>query len=87
MAKERTRYQEKAIRNYYRNLDAIRAQRLQDLVAEIFLATTEKKKAALWARAGEILAATQMPTEELEALMHARDIEALAAVVNERAGE
>jgi hypothetical protein len=86
MAQERSKYQQKAIRNYYRNLDAIRAQRLQELVADIFLATTEKKRATLWARAGEILAASQMPIEELEALLHARDIEALAAVVNERAG-
>lgn len=85
MAQERTRYQEKAIRNYYRNLDAIRAQRLQDLVADIFLATTEKKKAALWNRAAEILATTQIPTAELEALLHARDVEALARIVNDRA--
>lgn len=84
MAQERTRYQEKVIRNYYRNLDAIRAQRLQDLVAEIFLAASEKKKATLWARAGEILAGTGMPAPEVAALLQARDIEALAAVVNDR---
>lgn len=85
MAQDRSRYQDKIIRNYYRNLDAIKAQRLQDLVAEIFLAATEKKKAGLWARAADILAATGMPAEDVQALVAARDIEALATVVNERA--
>ena len=85
MAQERTKYQDRAIRNYYRNIDAIRAQRLQDLVAEIYLATTEKKKATLWARAAEILATTDVPTAELEALLHSRDIEALAKIVSDRA--
>lgn len=87
MAQERSRYQDKIIRNYYRNLDAIKAQRLQDLVAEIFLAGSEKKRATLWARAGEILAGTGMPPEDVAALLKARDIEALAAVVNARAKE
>ena len=87
MAQERTRYQDKIIRNYYRNLDGIRAQRLQDLVAEIFLAGTEKKKVTLWAKAGDILASTGMPAEDVAALVKARDIEALATVVNERAKE
>lgn len=85
MAQERTRHQEKIIRNYYRNLDAIRAQRLQDLVAEIFLAGSEKKRATLWARAGEILAGTGMPAADVAALLAARDVETLATIVNQRA--
>ena len=64
---------------------SFKAQRLQDLVAEIFLATTEKKKAGLWARAADILAGTGMPADDVQALVKARDIEALATVVNERA--
>lgn len=87
MAQERSRYQDKIIRNYYRNLDAIKAQRLQDLVAEIFLASSEKKRATLWGRAGEILASTGMPPPDVDTLVKARDIEALAAVVNARAKE
>jgi hypothetical protein len=86
MAQERTRYQESVIRRYYRNLDAMRAQRLQELVGDIFLATTEKKRATLWTKAGELLAATGLPAPDVQALVAARDIETLAAVVNERAG-
>lgn len=84
MAQERTRYQEGIIRRYYRNLDAVRAQRLQELVGDIFLATTEKRRATLWTKAGEILTSTGMPALDVSALVAARDIEALAAVVNER---
>jgi hypothetical protein len=84
VAADRTRYQEGIIRRYYRNLDALRLQRLQDLVADIFLATTEKRRASLWTKAGEILASTGMPPAEVEALVAAHDVEALAAVVNQR---
>ncbi|MFM8980553.1 MAG: hypothetical protein ACKOSS_08845 [Planctomycetia bacterium] len=84
MAGERTRYQEGIIRRYYRNLDALRAQRLQDLVGDIYLASSEKRRVALWAKAGELLAATGMPADELQQVLAARDIEALAAVVNAR---
>jgi hypothetical protein len=84
MAGDRTRYQEGIIRRYYRNLDALRLQRLQDLVADIFLATTEKKRATLWAKAGEILASTGMPPADVAALLASRDVEALASVVNQR---
>ena len=35
---ERTRYQEKVIRNFYQNRDAIAVQRLQELVSDLYLA-------------------------------------------------
>lgn len=35
---KRTRYQEKAIRNYYQNREEIALQRLQELVTELYLA-------------------------------------------------
>lgn len=85
MAQDRTRYQDKVIRNYYRNLDAIQGQRLQELVTEIFLAGSEKKRATLWARAGEILAKTGVPADAVAALVAARDVEELGRIVNERA--
>ena len=84
MAEERSRYQDKVIRNYYRNLGAIRDQRLQDLVAEVWLATTEKKKATLWARAGQLLAATGLDAAEAQRIVAARDVTALAKIAEER---
>jgi hypothetical protein len=85
VAKERTRYQEQIIRRYYRNLDAMRAQRLQELVGDVYLATTEKRRTTLWAKAGELLAASGMPPAEVEAIVAARDVEALAMAVQEKA--
>lgn len=44
---KRTRYQEKVIRNFYENREAIAVQRLQELVTELYL-TTGKKRQQNW---------------------------------------
>ena len=43
MAK-RTKFQEKVIRNYYQNREAIAVQRLQELVTELYLTKGKKHK-------------------------------------------
>ena len=53
MAKDYSAHQQRIIRNYYKNLDGIRAQRLQELVTELWLAGTDEKRERLWARAEE----------------------------------
>lgn len=73
-----TPYQRRVIRNHYRNLEAKSEQRLAELVTEIWLATTEKRRAALWDRARELLARTGTPASEAERIVSARDAEALA---------
>jgi hypothetical protein len=73
-----TPYQRRAIRNFYKNQDAIGAQRLAEIVTEIYLATTEKKRASLWSRAQEILLRAGVPPAEVEKVVAARDGEALA---------
>ena len=55
MAKDCSAHQQRIIRNYYRNLDSIRAQRLQELVTELWLAETDKKRDRLWARTKDLL--------------------------------
>ena len=40
----RTKYQEKAIKNYYQNREAIAVQRLQELVTELYLSTGKKRQ-------------------------------------------
>ena len=44
---ERSKYQQKIIKNYYQNREAIALQRVQELVTELYLATG-KKRAKLW---------------------------------------
>lgn len=39
-----TRYQEKVIKNYYQNRDAIAVQRLQELVTELYLSSGKKRQ-------------------------------------------
>ena len=41
---ERSKYQDKIIKNYYRNRDAIALQRAQELVTELYLATGKKRQ-------------------------------------------
>jgi len=81
VAKERSAHQQRIIRNYYRNLDAIRAQRLQELVTELWLAGSEKKRERLWARARDLLEKGDAPPAEVAEILERRDVEALARLV------
>jgi len=85
MAKNYSAHQQRIIRNYYRNLDSIRAQRLQELVTELWLAGTEKKRDRLWARAEELLAKGDAPPSEVAGILERRDVEALAHLVGREA--
>ena len=40
----RTKHQEKIIRNYYQNRDAISLQRLQEQITDLYLATGKKRQ-------------------------------------------
>ena len=85
MAKDHSPYQRKVIQNYYRNRDDIETQRLLELVTEIALATTEKKRARLWERAAEILERTpDLEPADAARIVEKRDVEALARVAESR---
>ena len=68
MAKQRTNYQDRIIRNYYRNRDDIMLQRLGELVTDLFLAEGSAKT-RLWKRVAEILAKLKVPKSEIEHLV------------------
>ena len=53
--KQLTAYQRKIIQRYYQNRDAIDAQRLAELVTDLYLATSAKRKTQLWGRARKLL--------------------------------
>ncbi|MHC5009634.1 MAG: hypothetical protein ACYTG6_01650 [Planctomycetota bacterium] len=78
MGRDYTPHQQRIIRNYYRNLDAIRAQRLAELVTEIWLAETDKKRDRLWARAADLLATRDDAPAEVRRILENRDAEGLA---------
>ena len=79
-------YQQKIIKRYYNNYDAIASQRLAELVGEIYLAEG-KKLDRLWARVGETLTKLEFPASRVEHLLLKRDPSLLAGVMKELEGK
>src|SRR5262245_5209287 len=73
-----TRYQQGVIRRYYQNQEQIREQSLADLVSDLYLATTDKKRDALWKRARTLLEGLGADAASVERVVLARDARALA---------
>jgi hypothetical protein len=68
MAKKRSSYQDRAIRNYYQNLDALMIQRLGELVTDLYLAEGEAK-VRLWKRVGSTLEKLKIPKAQIQHLL------------------
>jgi hypothetical protein len=75
-------YQQKIIRRYYGNLDAIAWQRLAELVGELYLAQG-KKKAKLWQQAGEAMKKLEVPASRIEHLLKQQNPALVAELVQE----
>jgi len=65
---KRSPYQQRVIRDYYRNQDAILLQRLSDLVTELYLAEGTSR-ARLWKRAAATLEKLQVPADQVRHLV------------------
>lgn len=83
MAK-RSSHQDKIIRNYYQNRDAIALQRAQELVTELYLASG-KKRARFWEQLKPHLAALQFAPETIEHLVQQDDPKLVAELLTKRA--
>ena len=66
------------ISNYYQNLDAIMLQKLEELVTELYLADTQKKKDRLWGRAHKAMVKLKVPPAIVNHIMQKKDVEILA---------
>ena len=89
MARDYTPYQRKLINRWYANLDGFKVQRLAELVTDIYLAETPRKRQGLWTRVGKLLLDDATPPEEraeVERILAAEDVEALAALASQRFG-
>lgn len=62
---ERTKHQEKIIRNYYQNLDAIALQKLGEQVSELYLAEG-KARTRVWQRIAGHLEKLKVPASRIE---------------------
>lgn len=77
-----SRYQRGIVRRYYDNLDTIAANKLGELVGELYLALgDEKKSAKLWKSAEAALAKVATADKGVRAVLDKRDVEGLARLV------
>jgi hypothetical protein len=74
-----TPYQQRVIQRYYRNQEDLRTQSLAELVSDLYLATTDKRKETLWKRAEALLLALGQKPETVAHVVGNRRIDALAA--------
>jgi hypothetical protein len=76
-------YQKKVINRYYENLQAGSLQRLGELVSELYLETSEKKTDRLWQRVAQAMTALKVPDKVALHIMSKRDVQILAADLQE----
>lgn len=77
-----TAYQERIIKNYYQNHDAILLQRLGELVTDLYLAEG-KAKAKLWQRATASLEKLEVPPDRVKQIVSSDNPALLANLVKE----
>ncbi len=81
---EYSRTQRKIIDRYYDNQDTIVAQRLGEIVTELFLAMgNEKKTTQLWTRAEKALAKSGLNKARIAQVLKDRDLEGLGRLAGE----
>ena len=81
--KEFSSYQKKVIDGYYQNLDSIMLQKISEIVTELYLADTDKKKARLWERAEKAMMKLNIPPQILEHIIQKKDVQILAKNLND----
>jgi hypothetical protein len=79
-------YQQKIVKRYYNNYDSIQAQKLAEMVTEIYL-SEGKKLDRLWTRVGEVLTKLEFPATRVAHLLQKRDPALLAGVMKELEGK
>lgn len=67
MPPERSRYQEKIIKNYYQNRDAIGLQKAQEAVTELYLSEGRKRE-TVWKRLASHLEKVGLSAKQIEHL-------------------
>lgn len=75
-------HQQKVIKRYYDNRDAIDDQRLAELVTNLYL-STGKKQEKMWETAESIMTRMELPPTRIAHVMETRDPAILARVVEE----
>jgi len=82
MARKRSSYQDRIVRNYYQNLDALMIQRLGELVTDLYLAEGEAK-VRLWKRVGLTLEKLKIPKAQIQHLLQSDNPTLVANLLQE----
>lgn len=80
MAADRSRYQERIIKNYYQNRDSIGLQKAQEAVTELYL-SEGKKRQTVWKRLVSHLEKVGIPAAKIAELHESDDPAAVAKVL------
>lgn len=82
MLDDYTRHQQGIIKRYYRNQDAIKLQRLGELVSDLYLAEG-KKRERVWKSIIKALEVLEVPVQRVQHLRQKDDAALLARLVKE----
>ena len=77
---ERSKFQQKVIKNYYENREAIALQRVQELVTELYL-TEGKKREKHWKSVASHLEKLDVKQETIDHLVEQDNPELVASLV------
>ena len=80
MPPERSRHQEKIIKDYYKNRDSIGLQKAQEAVTELYL-SEGKKRATVWKRLAGHLEKVGLPQSQIDHLREQDDPEMVAKML------
>jgi hypothetical protein len=82
MMEDYSPHQQKIIKRYYENFDAIQVQKLSELVTELYLAEG-KKRTRLWKNASGILTKLKLPAARIQHIVENDDPALLAKLLTE----
>ena len=78
-----TQYQKKAIRSFYDNKDLRLVQKLGELVSNLYVETSEKKKETGWKKIKKILTDLKVHPGEIEYLTKDKDLSMISKKLDE----
>jgi hypothetical protein len=71
-------HQQGIIKRYYKHKDTLALQKLQELVTEIYLAESDKKREQLWKRIEKAMVNLEVPAARIQHILKERKAELLA---------
>jgi len=86
MLEDYSKHQQKIIKRYYQNHDAIQLQKLSEMVADLYLAEGRKRE-KLWKSVGELMKKLEVPQSRIDHLVSKADPALIARLVTELQNE